>query len=147
LKNGIMMVKFEEDPAHQTWVRAAQMPPYEYAGYYLNNGQNQGTDPEQSYAVAFGAYGYQLARGEMGGGMKWYPQEQHCTQLPRIPSASNVPTVIESAPRNPQDASSQNGRHEHAGPVTDDDVPKIAGYPIVVSSDMMRSESTGFDLW
>jgi hypothetical protein len=119
---------------------------YEYVGYYIENGQARATDPEQSYAVALGGGGHdpggQLPMGEVGAGMKWYPQQQQYYQIPQLPSATVYPNVIGDTLRGPRATSIPIGRYDEPGPTAHVEVPVVLRQALVVSSDMMRSEST-----
>jgi hypothetical protein len=137
--NGV--IRMEENCARQSWEEEFLMEAYEYVGYYINNDESQssqGTDPGQSYAMACGGYDQQgqLPMGQIGAGMKWYPQDQQYPQPPQLPSA-----IVVDVPRGPRAISEPIGKCNHPGPVTQVQVPAVRTQPMVVSSDMMRTES------
>lgn len=133
MKNN-MIVKVENCP-RQNWEPDAQIAAYEYVGYYINDDQNQGTDPEQSYTMAFGEHDQQgqLPMGQTGSGMKWY--------LPQLPPAIVYPHIMEGDPRGPRATSEPIGKYNHPGLVEQIESPLVQTQPMVVSSDMVRSES------
>lgn len=144
-EDNAMVLRVEENNStRQAWEPQAQMAPYKYAGYYIDNGHNGGTDPEQTYAMAFGRQDQgQLLMTQVGAGMKWYPQEQLYPQLPQPqpPPANVYNNLIEGAPRGPRALSEPPGRYDQHGSAA---VPAVTeqSQPMVVSSDMMRSESS-----
>ena len=149
LEDNMQMVKVEDASARGSWDPAAQMAAYEYVGYYVENGQGQGTDPEQSYAVALGGGGQgQLPMGEIGGGMRWCPNQQqqfyHAQQPQPIPYFDNG---VKGTPQGSRAAfvratSLPYGRFDCPGPVGHVEFRAVLSQPLVVSSDMIRSQST-----
>ncbi|KAG0650685.1 hypothetical protein D0Z07_2402 [Hyphodiscus hymeniophilus] len=145
MEHDMQMVKLDDDLA--CWEPAAQMAAYEYAGYYIEDGQSQGTYPEPSYTVALGSdQGGQLSMGEVGSGMRWYPQHQQYYHTPQIPRAA-VYNAVEDAPKGPRAAtlrvaSLPIGRYDNAAHPDHVEALVVPTQPLVVSSDMMRSEST-----
>lgn len=149
MENNMALVKVEEDVDREGWETETQMAAYEYAGYYVDSGHNQVIDPEQSYAIAHGGY------GQEGAGMKWYQHEQQYHQFSALSPPATSIDVLENAPRGPRAsfrrASSLptgnygNPVYDHPGPVhqvAPVEAPVVLTQPVVVSSDMMRSEST-----
>ena len=142
LQDSKNIVQVEDDIARGSWGPAAQMAAYEYVGYDIENGQPQNTHPGRSYAVALGCHeGGQLSMGEVGSGMKWYPnQQQQHHHFPQVRSAFPNNNT-EGAPKGPRAASLPIGRYDYPRPINHKKIPVVLTQPLVVSSDMVRSES------
>ena len=130
-----MGMKIEEACPRQEWEPDVQAAAHEYAGYYIGAGQNQGsqgTDLDQSYAMALGAYGQQdqLSMGQAGAGMKWYSHENY----PALPPVIVYENHVEGSPRGLRATSEPVGKHDQPG-----STKHVPNQPIVVSSDMMSS--------
>ena len=113
VQNAVM--KKEARP-RQEWELQAQAAAYEYIGYYVGAGQNQGsqsTDPGQSYAMPLGAFDLQgqLPMGQSGAGMKWYPPENYSALTPAIAYEH----LVEGPPRGVQATPQPVGTHGGSG--------------------------------
>lgn len=130
-----MGMKIEESCPRQEWEPEAQAAAYEYTGYYIGAGQNQGSqgaDLGQSYAMALGAYDQQgqLSMGQAGAGMKWYSHENY----PALPPIIVYENHVEGSPRGQRATSEPVGKYDQPG-----SAKQVPNQPMVVSSDMMSS--------
>jgi hypothetical protein len=139
------VVKVEGNCVHRDWEPETQAAARQYVGYYVNDGQNMGTDPEQSYAMACGGYEMPgpLSMEQIGAGMKWYPTQQ---QL-QVSTTTVYQKIIEGTPGGPRATSEPPGKYDQPGVVEPVEGLVVHRQPMVVSSDMMRTELAGPELW
>lgn len=131
------ITNIEEPSSCQEWEPQAQNTSYEYCGYYIGTGQNQGshcTNPSQSYVMTLDSYQQgQLPMGQVGAGMKWYPQDAYA-QLRAAEHYDNVTREVSIVPRA---TSEPIGKYDRPGLTAE--CPPVLSQPTVVSSDMMSS--------